>query len=247
MTEARMEAAGIVPALAAHAVHRNYRSGAQELRVLRGLDLAVDPGEAVAIVGGSGCGKSTLLHILGALDRPSEGRIEVGGRSLEDMDDLQLARMRNQQIGFVFQFHHLLREFSALENVMMPALIAGVAPAAARDQARELLAAVGLGQREDHASTELSGGEQQRVAVARALVNDPLVLLADEPSGNLDQETSGRLHDLLFRVREERGVAMVLVTHNPELAARADRILTLSEGVLHDSGRVDPRSTGGVA
>jgi len=240
------------PVLSARGVHRTYRSGSQELHVLRGIEMQLHAGEAVAIVGGSGSGKSTLLHLLGALDRPTSGRIELGGRDLATLDDDLLAGIRNRQIGFVFQFHHLLREFSALENVMMPALIAGFSPAEARSRARDLLGAVGLSAREEHVSTELSGGEQQRVAVARALVNEPLVLLADEPSGNLDGATSGRLHDLLFRIREERGVAMVLVTHNPTLAGMADRILTLSEGVLSTEvgvasgvGRRAGPSTGG--
>jgi lipoprotein-releasing system ATP-binding protein len=227
------------PALEARGVHKTYTSGAGDLHVLRGVDLRLEPGEAVAIVGGSGSGKSTLLHLLGALDRPSSGEIEVGGASLGSLDDDALAGLRNREIGFVFQFHHLLREFNALENVMMPALIAGSSPAKAEARARDLLEAVGLGARTTHQSTELSGGEQQRVAVARALVNEPLVLLADEPSGNLDRETSARLHDLLFRIREERGVAMVLVTHNPVLAARADRILTLEDGVLIPTDRAD--------
>lgn len=227
-------------AVAAHDVHKVYRSGAEELHVLRGIDMKLRAAEAVAIVGGSGSGKSTLLHLLGALDRPSRGRIELGGRDIDGLDDDTLAEIRNRHIGFVFQFHHLLREFSALENVMMPALIAGRSPREAKARARDLLSAVGLSAREEHVSTELSGGEQQRVAVARALVNEPLLLLADEPSGNLDADTSGRLHDLLFRIREERGVAMILVTHNPELAGMADRILTLADGVLHmDDGHTD--------
>jgi len=243
------------PAIAAHGVHHVYRSGAEELHVLRGVDLTLAPGEAVAIVGGSGSGKSTLLHLLGALDRPTGGRVELGGQDLAGLDDDTLAEIRNRRIGFVFQFHHLLREFTALENVMMPALIAGRSPRRARELARDLLDSVGLSAREDHVSTELSGGEQQRVAVARALVNEPLVLLADEPSGNLDGATSGRLHDLLFRIREERGVAMVLVTHNPALAGMADRILTLADGVLHagesvasapDSRPSDTQATGGL-
>jgi len=227
-------------AVGAHDLHKVYRSGAEELHVLRGITMQLRAAEAVAIVGGSGSGKSTLLHLLGALDRPTEGRIELGGRDIAGLDDDTLAEIRNRHIGFVFQFHHLLREFSALENVMMPALIAGRSPREARARARDLLNAVGLSAREEHVSTELSGGEQQRVAVARALVNEPLLLLADEPSGNLDAETSGRLHDLLFRIREERGVAMVLVTHNPELAGMADRILTLADGVLHtEGGRIE--------
>lgn len=229
---------GLPPALRASGVHKVFESGAERLHVLRGVCLDLAPREAVAVVGGSGSGKSTLLHLLGALDRPTSGRIEVGGRALEELGGDELAGIRNRQIGFIFQFHHLLREFSALENVMMPALISGVPIGEARQRARDLLAAVGLAERETHASSELSGGEQQRVAVARALTNDPVVLLADEPSGNLDHETSLRLHDLLFRIRAERGVAMVLVTHNPELAGRADRTLRLTDGVLISEGHV---------
>lgn len=207
-----------------------------ELRVLEGVDLRVRPGEAVAIIGASGAGKSTLLHLLGALDRPTSGRIRIGGRSLSELDDPGLAELRNRQIGFVFQFHHLLREFTALENVMMPCLVGGMAKEDARARALELLGSVGLGERLDHRPRELSGGEQQRVAVARALANRPVVLLADEPSGNLDGQTSEKLHDLLFGLREERSLSMVLVTHNRELAERTDRILALK------NGRLDPAS-----
>jgi len=203
-----------------------------ELHVLEGVDLRVQPGEAAAIVGASGAGKSTLLHLLGALDRPTSGIIRVGGESLADLDDAGLAALRSRSIGFVFQFHHLLREFTALENVMMPCLVAGWPEAEADDRARELLEAVDLDRRLDHRPSQLSGGEQQRVAVARALANRPVILLADEPSGNLDEETSERLHDLLFRLRRERSLSMVLVTHNRELAERADRILVLKDGRL---------------
>jgi len=208
-----------------------------ELHVLEGVDLRVHPGEAVAIIGASGAGKSTLLHLLGALDRPTSGRIRVGGRSLSELDDPGLADLRNRQIGFVFQFHHLLREFTALENVMMPCLVGGMAEDASRSRALELLEAVGLGERLEHRPRELSGGEQQRVAVARALANRPVVLLADEPSGNLDGQTSERLHDLLFGLREERSLSMVLVTHNRELADRTDRVLELKNGRLEPVGR----------
>ena len=205
-----------------------------ELHILQGVDLRVAAAEAVAVTGASGAGKSTLLHLLGALDRPSGGEVYLGGRAVAFLDDEELAAIRNRYVGFVFQFHHLLREFTALENVMMPALIAGTAPGPARAAARELLAAVGVAHREDHKPRQLSGGEQQRVAVARALVNEPLVLLADEPSGNLDTATSARLHDLLFRLREERRLSMVIVTHNLDLAGRADRVLHLEGGRLHD-------------
>jgi lipoprotein-releasing system ATP-binding protein len=215
-------------------VEKSFVGGdGSRLSVLQGVDLRVGSGEAVSIIGSSGAGKSTLLHILGALDRPSVGEIRLGGRSVAGLGDEELAALRNRHVGFVFQFHHLLREFTALENVMMPALVAGTELAAARDRARELLDAVGVRGREEHKPRQLSGGEQQRVAVARALVNRPLVLLADEPSGNLDNETSGRLHDLLFAIREERALSMVLVTHNLELAHRADRVLLLERGGLH--------------
>jgi lipoprotein-releasing system ATP-binding protein len=202
------------------------------LRILDHADLKVGVGESIAIVGQSGAGKSTLLHILGGLDRPTRGTVQIGGENLAAATEDRLARLRNERIGFVFQFHHLLREFTALENVMMPQLIAGVAPNVAQKQARELLSQVGLGNRLDHTPGRLSGGEQQRVAVARALANRPLALLADEPSGNLDPHTSEKLHDLLFSVSREHASAMVLVTHNRELAARADRTLMVDEGQL---------------
>jgi lipoprotein-releasing system ATP-binding protein len=175
-----------------------------------------------------------LLHLLGALDRPSAGEVFLGGRPVAGLDDESVAAVRNRHVGFVFQFHHLLREFTALENVMMPALVAGARLDVARERSRELLRSVGVEGREGHKPRQLSGGEQQRVAVARALVNEPLVLLADEPSGNLDSATSERLHELLFRLRAERSLSMVIVTHNQELAGRADRRLLLAEGRLHD-------------
>jgi lipoprotein-releasing system ATP-binding protein len=225
MSELPLEARGIT---------KTFVSGdGSELSVLQGVDVHVAAGEAVSIIGSSGAGKSTLLHILGALDQPSTGEVLLGGRAVAGLDDEALATLRNRHVGFVFQFHHLLREFSALENVMMPSLVAGTALPEARDRARELLEAVGVRGREEHKPRQLSGGEQQRVAVARALVNRPLILLADEPSGNLDNETSARLHDLLFRIREERALSMVLVTHNLELAERADRVLLLERGGLH--------------
>lgn len=226
------------PPLDAREVWKSYAYGdGSELRVLQGVDLRIEAGEAVAIIGASGAGKSTLLQILGALDHPDSGSVLIGGTSLEGLEGDALADLRNRKIGFVFQFHHLLREFSALENAMMPCLIAGLSEAEARDRAREILVAVGLGQRLDHRPRQLSGGEQQRVAVARALANGPVLLLADEPSGNLDAHTSEQLHDLLFRLREERRLALVVVTHNRELAERADRILVLRDGVLKESER----------
>jgi lipoprotein-releasing system ATP-binding protein len=219
--------------LEARGVEKSHTLGdGRLLHILRGVDLTVRHGEAVAVVGQSGSGKSTLLHILGALDRPSAGEVTLSGERVDGQGSEGLARIRNRSVGFVFQFHHLLREFTALENAAMPALVAGMNGREARDRAESLLRATGLGARLDHKPWQLSGGEQQRVAVARALVNDPPLLLADEPSGNLDPETSEGLHDLLFRIREERGLSLVLVTHNRELAVRADRILGLRDGVL---------------
>jgi lipoprotein-releasing system ATP-binding protein len=230
---------GHAPPLEARELTKSYLGGdGTRLDVLRGVTLALEVGEAVAITGASGAGKSTLLHLLGALDRPSGGEVLVGGRPVSSLQEEELARVRNRHIGFVFQFHHLLREFTALENVMLPALLAGIDLPDARLRARALLAEVGLGARESHKPRELSGGEQQRVAVARALVNEPLVLLADEPSGNLDTQTGERLHDLLFGLRERRALSMVVVTHNRDLAARADRILRLHDGRLYPDPRV---------
>lgn len=220
--------------LRARAIRKSFVSGdGGELQVLQGVDLEVAPGEAVSIIGASGAGKSTLLHILGALDRPSSGEVWLGGHDLADLTPDEVADIRNRHVGFVFQFHHLLREFTALENVMLPSLISDTDRREAHERARRLLEEVGLSGRLDHKPWQLSGGEQQRVAVARAIANRPVVLLADEPSGNLDGPTSERLHDLLFQMREERRLSMVLVTHNLELAGRADRILRLKEGILH--------------
>lgn len=228
------------PPLEARAIRRSFPVGdGTELEVLSGVDLRVDSGEAVSVVGTSGAGKSTLLHILGALDRPTSGEVLLAGRSVGDRSSDEVAGIRNRFVGFVFQFHHLLREFTALENASLPARMAGVPIEEATDRAEEILRAVGLGGRLGHRPWQLSGGEQQRVAVARALVNHPPLLLADEPSGNLDLRTSRALHDLLFELRDDRGVALVLVTHNPELAAKADRTLLLREGVLISEGASD--------
>ncbi|MYG81548.1 MAG: ABC transporter ATP-binding protein [Gemmatimonadetes bacterium] len=205
-----------------------------DLHILRGLDLSVRRGEAVAIIGASGSGKSTLLHLLGALDRPTGGTVRVGGTDLDSLDDEAAASLRNARIGFVFQFHHLLSDFTAIENTMLPALIRGDAPKSCRARAGDLLDQVGLGDRREHKPHELSGGEQQRVAVARALVNRPLAILADEPTGNLDAGLSEDVHDLLFEVKERHGVALVVVTHNHELAFRAERVLRLVGGTLED-------------
>lgn len=206
----------------------------REIRVLRGLELELRAGESLAIVGPSGSGKSTLLHLLGGLDRPTGGAVELYGHPLAHLDDDDLARHRNRIVGFVFQFHHLLRDFTARENVMIPQLVAGVPRDRARARADDLLEQVRLSHRSGHRPNRLSGGEQQRVAVARALANEPPLVLADEPSGNLDFEASARLHDMLFELVDRHDTAMVVVTHNQTLAARADRILELDEGLLRD-------------
>ena len=222
------------PVLACRRLYRSFLdSDGSELPILQGVDLEVRVGEVVAVVGASGAGKSTLLHLLGGLDRPSAGEVYLDGKPFSRLADRELAEVRNRKIGFVFQFHHLLREFSALENIMMPLMIGDVDKAQAKLRAKNLLREVGLERRGGHKPPQLSGGERQRVAVARALVNDPLVLLADEPSGNLDNQTAAGLHDLFFRLRDEREFAVVLVTHNRELARRADRILWLQDGKLN--------------
>ena len=223
-------------ALEARGVRKRYRGGdGADLCVLDGVDLDVRTGEMVAIVGASGAGKSTLLHVLGALELPTSGEVKIAGESVLGRADADVAALRNRRVGFVFQFHHLLKEFSALENVAMPLRIAGVGDAEATRRAAALLAEVGLAQRASHRPAELSGGEQQRTAVARALAAEPSVLLADEPSGNLDHHTADQLHALLHDVVRRRGVAAVVVTHNRALAACADRVLLLSDGRLADT------------
>jgi lipoprotein-releasing system ATP-binding protein len=219
--------------LEAAALRKIYRGGdGNPIEVLSGIDFTIDRGEFVAIVGASGSGKSTLLHLLGALDAPSGGTVRLAGEAYELESAEALAAIRNRKLGFVFQFHHLLREFTALENVMMPLLIAGEPEVRARSRAEELLAAVGLAGRMSHRPSQLSGGEQQRAAVARALAVDPLVVLADEPSGNLDAGNSERLHQLFAQLSREFETALVVVTHNRSLAARADRVLSLEDGRL---------------
>jgi lipoprotein-releasing system ATP-binding protein len=219
--------------LDATGLRKVFRGGdGNPIEVLSGAGLSVARGEFVAIVGASGSGKSTLLHLLGALDRPSAGEVRLDGTSYGELTADKLADVRNRKLGFVFQFHHLLREFTALENVMLPLLIAGAAETAARSRAEELLAAVGLAGRMSHRPSALSGGEQQRTAVARALANDPLVVLADEPSGNLDYGHSERLHDLFATLARGFETAVIVVTHNRQLAGRADRVLSLESGRL---------------
>lgn len=219
--------------LVARDIVKSFRGGdGGVIHVLNGVNLEVSRGEMVAIVGASGAGKSTLLHVVGALDRPDRGEVLINGRTLANQDDDALAAIRNRSVGFVFQFHHLLREFSAVENVMMPLRISGVDVRTARGRAEELLARVGLSGRMLHRPNELSGGEQQRTAVARAMAMDPVLLLADEPSGNLDHANAEMLHDLLTDVARDLEVGMVVVTHNRSLAARAGRALLLENGVL---------------
>ncbi len=226
--------------LQAHDLHKAYTGGdGGTINVLAGVDLTVSPREMVAIVGASGAGKSTLLHVLGALDKPSRGYVVIGGEPINGLSDEQLAALRNRSVGFVFQFHHLLREFSALENVMMPIRISGKSVAAARSRAEELLSRVGLSGRMHHLPSELSGGEQQRTAVARALAMDPKVVLADEPSGNLDLANGQMLHELLTEVVDDLEIGMVVVTHNRALAARASRVLLLEGGTLSETAVSD--------
>ena len=211
---------------------KRYPTANGALEVLSGLDVQIRAGEMVAVVGESGTGKSTLLHLLGALDRPTEGTVLFRGENVFEKDDEALAAFRNRSIGFVFQFHHLLPEFDATENVEMPSLIAGLDMDEARPRAEELLRSLGLGARLDHRPSQLSGGEQQRVAVARALMNRPGLVLMDEPTGNLDTTTAGTLHEELLRLSRAEDQAFVVVTHNPALAALADRVLRLEGGLL---------------
>jgi lipoprotein-releasing system ATP-binding protein len=224
------------PMLEATGVVKVFHGGdGGEVRVLEGVDISVARGEMVAIIGASGAGKSTLLHVLGALERPTAGDVRLNGERAAVLDDEALADLRNRSVGFVFQFHHLLKEFSALENVMMPMRIAGRAIAEARDRAKSLLVRVGLESRMSHRPSEMSGGEQQRTAVARALAMQPPLLLADEPSGNLDHHNAEALHDLFAELAREMALGLVVVTHNRSLAARAGRVLLLEDGRLGDN------------
>lgn len=213
--------------LEARTLSKTYRNAEVPVSVLSGLDLAVGKGEMLAIVGPSGIGKSTLLHLLGGLDRPDGGSVRVDEQDLTSMSNDALARFRNKNVGFVFQFHHLLPEFTAVENVAMPGWIGRIARDEALDRAQQLLAELGLGARSRHFPNQLSGGEQQRVAIARALLADPLLFLADEPTGNLDLETSEKVFELMRQCHNKRGLTSVIVTHNPELAARCDRVFEM--------------------
>ena len=217
----------------AHDVHKSYLDADRRVEVLRGVELAAEAGEMVAVVGPSGSGKSTLLHLLGALDEVDRGRIAIGGQVLAGLGRRRLAKFRNRTIGFVFQFHRLLPDFDALENVMMPGRIAGLEPRRAAALARDLLLEVGLEDRLDHFPNQLSGGERQRVAICRALLMEPPLLLADEPTGNLDPAAAQQVFELLLDLQKRHGTTTILVTHNPELAARCGRILRLENGALH--------------
>ncbi|WP_080055168.1 ABC transporter ATP-binding protein [Spirosoma aerolatum] len=209
-------------------IRRNYKN----LAVLKGIDIRIEPGEIVSIVGASGAGKTTLLQILGTLDRPDTGELILDGQNVFNLNDRKLAQFRNERIGFVFQFNNLLPEFTALENVCLPGFIAGKDEKQVRERANELLGRLGLRDRQSHFPSQMSGGEQQRVAVARALINQPAIVFADEPSGNLDSRNAEELHQLFFQLRDEFGQTFVIVTHNEHLADLADRKLTIRDGVV---------------
>jgi lipoprotein-releasing system ATP-binding protein len=213
-------------------LYKSFNAVASRVEVLKGITMSVASGETIALVGASGAGKSTLLHIMGALDKPTAGKVVFNGKDIFQLNDVLLASFRNRSVGFVFQFHHLLPEFSALENVMMPALISGMRKDEAVTLAEELIRDVGLGHRFTHKPGELSGGEQQRVAIARALILSPALLLADEPTGNLDTKTSEDIHALLAGIQQQKGIAMVIVTHNESLAARMGKTIRLVDGCI---------------
>ena len=225
--------------LAASQLHKSYHDGRRELRVLQGVDLKVQAGEAIAIIGMSGAGKSTLLHLLGGLDRPDAGHLTFQGEEMTKWPRSRMDHYRCHSIGFVFQFHHLLPEFTALENVMMPALVARASKAEAREKARILLQEMGLEERSSHRPSKLSGGEQQRVALARALINRPDLLLADEPTGNLDLRTGLRVIESIWKATVEQDRSLIIVTHEPMIAERADRVFHLTLGKLEQVRKTD--------
>jgi len=228
------------PALSATGLQRKFMQGPREINVLRGAVLEIWPGQTVALVGPSGAGKSTLLHILGLLERPDSGSVAIGGQECSELDDAARTRVRRTEVGFVYQFHHLLVEFSALENVVMPQRIAGLDRKEAERRANDLLKIFGLAERAEHRPAELSGGEQQRVAIARAVANAPKLLLADEPTGNLDPPTAERVFQQLLAFVRKAGLAAVIATHNLELAQRMDRVMRLEDGLLLEHDPVTP-------
>lgn len=225
----------IEPALRCVFLSKSYEENGPRVEVLNGLSLDVYPGEKVAIVGASGSGKSTLLHLLGGLDTPSDGEVLIAGQRLSKLNDAQRGELRNKHIGFIYQFHHLLPEFTALENVAMPLMIRGAPVVQAMDRARSLLERVGMLGRIHHKPSELSGGERQRAAIARAVITEPQIVLADEPTGNLDRKTATQVYQMMLRLNEELNTAFIVVTHDMELASRMDRVLTMRDGVIERS------------